>query len=319
MDINILLALQELRNGAGECLAEFLSEMTFLGEKGTSLVIIAAIYWCVSKEYGQYFLMGMCGNRILNDFLKVTACIYRPWLRDARIVPYGDSMETATGYSFPSGHSTNAATLFGGGAIRKELPRILRVFLVLFLVLIAFSRIYLGVHAPQDIIVGSLFGLLIMWLTLKLMQWIEAHPDKDIMVMLIGIGIAFAVAIYASVKPYPEDFDAAGELLVDGSKMARDTFKSVGMSIGFLAGWVLERRRIVFSTDVPMMTRVTRLVIGLFGYYVVDIILSFLLKEWIPSAGGSLASNFLQMFYISFLFPWCMTLAEKRSQQEQAR
>lgn len=319
MDISILLALQEFRNGAGECLAEFLSEMTFLGEKSTSLVIIAAIYWCVSKEYGQYFLMGMCGNRILNGFLKVTACVYRPWFRDARIVPYGDSMETATGYSFPSGHSTNAATLFGGGAIRKELPRILRVFLVLFFVLIAFSRIYLGVHAPQDIIVGSLLGLLIMWLTLKLMQWIEAHPDKDIMVMLIGIGIAFAVAIYASVKTYPEDFDAAGELLVDGSKMAKDTFKSVGMSIGFLAGWVLERRRIVFSTDVPMMTRVTRLVTGLFGYYVVDLILSFLLKEWIPGAGGSLASNFLQMFYISFLFPWCMTLAEKRSRQEPAR
>lgn len=319
MDINILLALQEFRNGAGECFAEFLSEMTFLGEKSTSLVIIAAIYWCVSKEYGQYFLMGMCGNRILNGFLKVTACVYRPWFRDARIVPYGDSMETATGYSFPSGHSTNAATLFGGGAIRKELPRILRVFLMLFLVLIAFSRIYIGVHAPQDIIVGSLLGLLVMWLTLKLMQWIEANPDKDIMVMLIGIGIAFAVAIYASVKPYPEDFDAAGELLVDGSKMAKDTFKSVGMSIGFLAGWVLERRRIVFSTDVPMMTRVTRLVTGLFGYYVVDLILSFLLKEWIPGVGGSLASNFLQMFYISFLFPWCMTLAEKRSRQEPAR
>lgn len=313
MDINILLALQEFRNGAGECLAEFLSEMTFLGEKSTTIIIIAIIYWCVSKEHGQYFLMGICGNRILNDFLKVTACVYRPWIRDARIVPYGDSMETATGYSFPSGHSTNAATLFGGGAIRKELPRITRVFLVIFFVLIAFSRIYLGVHTPQDIIVGSLIGLLIMWLTLKLMQWIEVHPDKDIMVMLIGIGIAFAVAIYASVKPYPEDFDAAGELLVDGSKMAKDTFKSVGMSIGFLAGWVLERRRICFSTDVPMMTRVTRLVTGLFGYFVVDMILAYFLKEWIPGAGGSLASNFLQMFYISFIFPWCIKQAEKQT------
>lgn len=311
MDINILLTLQEFRDGAGECFAEFFSEMTFLGEKSTSIVIIAIIYWCVSKEFGQYFLMGMCGNRILNGFLKVTACVYRPWIRDARIVPYGDAMETNTDYSFPSGHSTNVATLFGGGAIRKELPRILRVFLGLFFVLIAFSRIYLGVHSPQDIIVGSLLGLLVMWLVLKLMQWIEVHPDKDIMVMLIGIGIAVIVAVYASVKPYPEDFDAAGELLVDGSKMAKDTFKSVGMSIGFLAGWVLERRRIGFSTDVPMMTRVTRLVIGLFGYYVVDLILSFFLKEWIPGAGGSLASNFLQLFYISFIFPWCIKHVEQ--------
>jgi len=310
MDINILLALQEFRNGAGECLAEFLSKMTYLGEKSTSIVIIAIIYWCVSKEFGQYFLMGMCGNRIVNGFLKVTACIYRPWIRDVRIVPYGNSMETATGYSFPSGHSTNAATLFGGGAIRKELPRILRIFLAVFFVLIAFSRIYLGVHAPQDILVGSLLGLLVMWLISKLMRWIEANPDKDIVVMLTGIGIAIVVAIYASMKSYPEDYDAAGKLLVDGTKMAKDTFKSVGMSFGFLSGWVLERRFIGFSTDAPMKTRVTRLVIGLFGYYVVDLILSYFLKELIPGVGGSIASNFLQMFYIAFIFPWFIKRAE---------
>ncbi|MBQ2453994.1 MAG: phosphatase PAP2 family protein [Lachnospiraceae bacterium] len=310
MDINILLALQEFRNGAGECLAEYMSKMTFFGETSTVLVIIAIIYWCVSKEAGQYFLMGMCGNRILNGFLKVTACVYRPWIRDARIVPYGDSMETATGYSFPSGHSTNAATLFGGGAIKKELPRILRVFLAVIFVLIAFSRIFLGVHTPQDILVGSLLGLLVMWLVSKLMQWIEVHPDKDIVVMLTGIGIAVAVAIYAFLKPYPEDFDAAGELLVDGAKMIKDTYKVVGLCIGGLTGWVLERRVVGFSTDVPMMTRITRLVTGLFGYYVVNYILAFFLKEWIPGAGGNLASNFLKMFYISFIFPWVIMRVE---------
>ena len=164
MDINILFALQEFRNGAGEFLAEFLSKMTFLGEKSTVLVIMAIIYWCVNKEFGQYFLMGICGTRILNGFLKVTACVYRPWIRDARIIPHGNSLETATGYSFPSGHCTNAATLYGGGAIRKELPRIMRIFLAVILVFVAFSRIYLGVHTPQDILAGSLLSLLVMWL-----------------------------------------------------------------------------------------------------------------------------------------------------------
>ena len=77
MDINILLGLQEFRNGA----------------------------------------------------LKVTVCAYRPWIRDARILPYGDSINTATGYSFPSGHTMNAATVFGGGAVRKDLPGMLRAAL----------------------------------------------------------------------------------------------------------------------------------------------------------------------------------------------
>jgi len=52
------------------------------------------------------------------------------------------------------------------------------------------------------------------------------------------------------------------------------------------------------------MTRVTRLVTGLFGYYVVSLILVYFLK-WIPGAGGTITSCFLQMFYVSFIFPWC--------------
>ncbi len=84
--------------------------------------------------------MGWSGNRVVNGLLKVTVCAYRPWIRDARIIPYGDSKTTATGYSFPSGHSMNGASLYGGGAIRKELPRVLRIVLGVILCLIAFSR-----------------------------------------------------------------------------------------------------------------------------------------------------------------------------------
>ena len=46
--------------------------------------------------------MGWSGNRVVNGLLKVTVCAYRPWIRDARIIPYGDSKTTATGYSFPT-------------------------------------------------------------------------------------------------------------------------------------------------------------------------------------------------------------------------
>ena len=118
MDIDILPVLQEFRNGAGAFLTDFLSKMTFLGELNTVLVIMAAVYRSVDKEFGTFLLMGWSGNRLVNGVLKVTACAYRPWIRDARIVPYGNSMSTATGYSFPSGHTMNAATVYGGGAVR---------------------------------------------------------------------------------------------------------------------------------------------------------------------------------------------------------
>lgn len=306
MDIEILLALQDFRNGPGDFLAGFLSKMTWLGELNTAIVILALIYWCVSKDFGTYLLMGWSGNRLVNGMLKVTVCAYRPWIRDARVLPYGDSITTATGYSFPSGHTMNAATIFGGGAVRKDIPRALRAVLGLLVLLVAFSRNYLGVHTPQDVLVGIVAGILVMYLTVKLMQWIKVHPEKDILVVCIGVGLAVLVAIYAAVKPYPTDTDAAGRVIVEGAKMANDTFKGVGWSVGFLTGWILERRFVQFSTDIPMMKRITRLTYGLLTYYVVSLIFVPLVKAWISGAPGTFVSCYLQMLYVAFIFPWLL-------------
>ena len=311
MDITILLVLQEFRNSVGSCLVSFMTKMSFIGEMTTVLAIIALIYWCVSKEYGNYFLMGWSGNRVVNGLLKVTACAYRPWIRDARIIPDSEAMASATGYSFPSGHSMNGASLYGGGAIRKGLPKSLRITLFVIMVLIAFSRIFLGVHTPQDILIGTVVGLLVMWLTIKLIAWVEKHPEKDLLVMGIGIAIAIAVAVFAAVKSYPVDYNEAGELLVDGAKMANDTYKGVGWCIGFFAGWVLERRFIKFSTDVPMKTRITRLTIGLLCFYAVSLILVPLIKKYIPGVSGTIISCFIQMFFVVFIFPLCIKRFEK--------
>ena len=178
MDISILLGLQEFRNGAGSFLTDFFVKMTYLGELNSAIIMMALVYWSVSKDLGTYLMMGWSGNRLVNGALKVTFCAYRPWIRDASIIPYGDSITTATGYSFPSGHTMNGATVFGGGALRKEQPVILRVVLGVLVALIAFSRIFLGVHTPQDVLVGAGAGLLVMWLTGLLMRWVASHPGK---------------------------------------------------------------------------------------------------------------------------------------------
>ena len=316
MDIGILLALQEFRNGTGAFLTDFLSKMTWLGETNTVIIIMALIYWCVSKDFGAYFLMGWSGNRLVNGMLKVTVCAYRPWIRDARVLPYGDSITAATGYSFPSGHTMNAATIFGGGAVRRDIPRALRTVLSLLVLLVAFSRNYLGVHTPQDVLVGAAAGILVMWLTVKLMEWVKIHPEKDLLVVCIGVGLAIAVAIYAAVKPYPVDKDAAGKVLVEGAKMANDTFKGVGWCAAFLTGWILERRFVQFSTDISMVKRFTRLAVGLLSYYAVSLIFVPAVKNWISGAPGTFVSCYLQMLYVAFIFPWILKRFEKTDSEQ---
>ena len=109
----------------------------------------------------------------------------------------------------------------------------------------------------------------------------------------------------------PTDYDAEGKLLVDGAKMANDTFKSVGWCSAFLFGWVLERRYVGFSTDIPMLQRVTRVTTGLLSYYAVSLILVPLIKGMLPGAAGTIASCFFQILYVSFLFPLCVKRLEK--------
>ena len=306
MDIEILLALQQFRNSAGAFLTEFLNKMTFLGEVSTVLVLMAVIYWSIDKKLGTYLLMGWSGNRLVNGVLKVTVCAYRPWIRDPRILPYGNSMTTATGYSFPSGHTMNAATAYGGFAVRKDMPAALRIMTAIIVALVAFSRLFLGVHTPQDVLVGAGTGMLVMWLVWKMIQWLEVHPEKDRLVFWIGLLLAAAVAVYAAVKKYPEDYDAEGRLIVDGAKMANDTFKGVGWCTAFLTGWILERRYVGFSTDISVLRKLTRTAAGVITYYAVSLILVPAIKGWIPGPAGTMSSCFLQMFYVSFLFPFCL-------------
>ncbi len=312
MDIKILLMLQAFREGIGSIFTDFLSKMTWYGEMNVVLVISGLIYWCVRKETGIYLLMGWSGNRIVNGVLKVSVCAYRPWIRDARIIPEPAAKETATGYSFPSGHSMNGASLFGGLAIKREIRTGLRVLFLIIMGLIAFSRIFLGVHTPQDILVGTGAGVLVMFLTGKLLQWLEAHPDKDITAAVIGILIAIAVAVFAALKPYPADYDAAGNLLVDGLKMANDTFKAVGWVSAFLVGWILERRFVGFTTEVTVQQRFFRLTGGLLSYYIIFLIINPLIKAAAGGFAGTVITSFIQMFYIVFLFPVIIKNAERK-------
>ncbi|GEM_PF-5632514 len=84
MDINILLAWQNFRNGPGACLESFMLKMSFLGEMNTVLIFIALIYWCVSKNFGNYLLKGWIpgvGGSIVSSFIQMFYISFIfPWL-----------------------------------------------------------------------------------------------------------------------------------------------------------------------------------------------------------------------------------------------
>lgn len=311
MDIQILLALQQFRDGVGSFLSDFMLKMTFLGETDTVVVIAAIIYWAVHKDLGTYLLFGWSGNRLLNGLIKLTACVYRPFIRDPRIIP----LSNASGYSFPSGHAMNAASLFGGAALRRELPSPLHISAWILLALVSFSRLFVGVHTPQDVLVGAAVGLLLMWAVGRLLRWVEAHPGKDWLVVCIGLAVIAAASVYGAVKPYPVDYGANGKMLVNVAKLPTDIYKRAAWIAGILIGWILERRFVRFSTEVPVSRKLTRIAVGMLLYYAVTLIAGELLKDWISGPMGNVCASFLEMFYVVFLFPCCIRQMEKERTQ----
>ena len=155
MDIDYLLLLQNFREATGNIFTPFFYAVSEFAISFWPIAFFALVYWAYDKKTGFWFLLNIAGANFLNGILKLTACVYRPWIRDSRIVPAGNSLFSATGYSFPSGHSTCAGAFYGSiGVNQWKKRKWVSVTAFVFAALTLFSRNYLGVHTPQDVIVG---------------------------------------------------------------------------------------------------------------------------------------------------------------------
>jgi undecaprenyl-diphosphatase len=148
MDLQIVEFIQSFRTGV---LDLFFSLVTELGDETIFIVIVGLFYWTVSKTYGYRYAMLFLTSVVFNESLKGLFQRPRPFTLDAveSVVP-----ETS-GYSIPSGHAQNAtmhALLLNErfGSVRK----FVRPVLTTLVVLISFSRIYLGQHYLSDVIAG---------------------------------------------------------------------------------------------------------------------------------------------------------------------
>ena len=264
MDIEYLLLLQNFRNEIGAFLSPFMLWITKFSVSFFPLALIFMIYWAFDRKAGKRMIGGFSLASFMNGFLKLTFCVYRPWIRDTRILPFGDSKITATGYSFPSGHSTAATSRFGSIAIwtGKKYKIVTTVMIAMFL-LTMFSRNFLGVHTPQDVIVGCLSTLCVLFLDYAIENWSDKAPDKrDIIIMISGIAIVTAAYIYYKYKSFPLDYNAEGKLIVDPKKMIPDSFVGIGSCLAYVVCRYFERRGYDFESELNWKER---FVIGIFA------------------------------------------------------
>ena len=134
--------------------------ITMVGEDIFYILILTFIYWCINKEFGSrlafVFFFSMCFNSLLKVTIQAPRPIGSDGIRSLR-------EHTATGYSFPSGHTQSTATLwyYLARTIRKPW---LTAMAVIIIILMALSRLYLGVHWPRDVIGAVIIAVLLVHL-----------------------------------------------------------------------------------------------------------------------------------------------------------
>ncbi len=112
IDIHYLLFLQNIRIATGGVFDEFFN---YLSKFAVTLLPLLSfvVFWVIDKKWGYRFIFTQSVADVLGGLMKLTVCAYRPWIRSELIQPAGDSKVAATGYSFPSGHTVAATTLYG--------------------------------------------------------------------------------------------------------------------------------------------------------------------------------------------------------------
>jgi len=314
MDIKYLLWIQSIREATGYALDSAASLFTYLGSVYPVILIIALLYWCIDKKWGKYIMYTDLLATFVGQFLKITFCVYRPWIRSSEIEPVASAVSGATGYSFPSGHSINSVSAFGSlyNFFKEKKRKILAVACLIIAVLVPLSRNYLEVHTPQDIIVGSFIAIIFICITPKMLDYIDKGENRDLIFATIITVFSVVVCIYAALKNYPLDYDSAGNLLVDPSEMSVDTFKTMASTIGAAFGFVFEKRFVNFTTEnVTLKNKILRVVVGFVGSALIAL-LGMGLYNIIGQTPGRFIKYMLMTFYLIGFCPYIFNKLEKR-------
>lgn len=149
--------------------------ITYLGDGGVFWIVLAAVLMCFRKTRRAAFCaaFALIGSLILNNFiLKPLVDRIRPYEYYEGLVLIGKSALDA---SFPSGHT--GASVAAAVGMSFYLKKRWSIPLILLALMIGFSRIYIAIHYPTDVIAGLLDGILLAFLALALERWLHGKYD----------------------------------------------------------------------------------------------------------------------------------------------
>ena len=311
--MEFLYFLESIRNPV--CDAIF-SAITFLGSEALFIVIALMMFWCVDKREGYYVLtVGLFGI-LVNQFAKLFFKVPRPWLRKPGFEVVGNAAADAGGYSFPSGHTQNVTGTLGGIFVsRKKIWE--RALLVSVIVLVAFSRMYLGVHTPADVLFSLCFAVFLLIVTRPMFTSDQRLRKCVPYISAVCILFAIGLTLYAFLSTAEDSY--ALENLYSARKNA---VTMLGCSLAFPLVYYFDTKVTRFETKAKWYVQVLKIIVG--------VCVVFLLKEGLSAPLVFIFKNeFVARavrYFVIVLFAGCIypiffkyfsLIGEKRVKTEQ--
>ena len=248
--MQLLYILEQLRTPA---VTKALSALTYFGGVYGFMVLSIVVFWCIDKRCGYFMLsLGFLGT-VINQFLKIIFRIPRPWVLDPSFEPVESAVADAGGFSFPSGHTQNVFATFGGVfAWTKKVW--LKIVCAVMIVLVAFSRMYLGVHTPLDVGVSVVIGIVLLLALYPVFRDLDQHPNRF-------YGLA-AFLLYSYLWPFP-DWMYAEEHVVNLIEARHNASILTGALAALTIAYTLDLRHTRFDTKAVWWAQILKVVIGL--------------------------------------------------------
>ncbi|PHV69806.1 hypothetical protein CS063_13910 [Sporanaerobium hydrogeniformans] len=232
--VEVLQYLESIRT---DFLTMLLTTITILAEKYFMIMVIALLYWCVDKiksiRLAWFVLIGASITGVIKNSVRMP----RPF-QTGVVMPI--RAETATSYSFPSGHTGVATSFWGGSMFIFKSPAMVVIGLT-FIILTGFSRIYLGVHWPIDVLGAFLFGAISVYLADVLLG------EKAIMTRWHVIGVSLFTCLIMLLP-------------IDG-----DLYKITAALWGTTLGVYIEQNFINFEPKQKTNYQVIKIIVGIIG------------------------------------------------------
>ncbi len=235
-------------------LNEILLAITALGEETAFLMIGLIVFWCVGKRQGYYLMTVGLSGTVFSQLMKIVCRVPRPWVQDSNFTILEAAREAASGYSFPSGHTQTAVGTFGSIAAFTRRKWIVAACVTLA-VLVAFSRMYIGVHTPADVLVGALLSVVLIAVFYPLML---GKKDRTYAGLILLTVFSVAYLLYMETATFPADID-----LHNYESAMKNAYTLIGCSTALLIVYPVEKRYISYSEKAIWWGQILKVALGL--------------------------------------------------------